>query len=149
MRFGAAVVRGEQCAGPAGPRALGQPAAQFVGIEQPRLGAERAGAAQPGLLVRQLARVLAGVADAGAHEAGVLAEARLPVVPQAQAGQRQRNLRQVAAHAAHPAPVARRLLGGDLALFQQGHRDAASGEGVGGAHADDAAADDRHIGAGG
>ncbi len=69
--------------------------------------------------------------------------------PQAVSGQGQWNIVRVAAGLAHPAQVARGLLAGDTAFFQNHHRDIAFGQCQCSAQADNAAADDDNGGGGG
>ena len=68
-------------------------------------------------------------------------------LPQPQALDDQRDLARIAPHLAAPAPVAARLLAGDVALLAQHDRDALAGEEERRAGADDAAADDDDVGA--
>ncbi|MDF5988301.1 hypothetical protein P4131_31360 [Pseudomonas aeruginosa] len=149
VRFGAPIQRRLQGTGPATARAFGQHPAQFGTFEDLRTGAKLAGGLQPLRLVGELARRFAGVEDAAAAKAQVLREARLPLIPQAQAGHGQGHFRQVAAHAPAPAPVARGLLGADGAFLQQHYGNATGGQAIGRADANDAATDDGHVGGGG
>src|SRR5438105_14137379 len=67
--------------------------------------------------------------------------------PKIKALARYRQFARVAVLLPAPAPVAARLLGADPALLDQGDRNAALGQVVGGEHTDDAAADHDDVGA--
>ena len=87
-----------------------------------RIGLEPAGA-RGKLFLR-----LAEIEDAAAGEARLGFNARIHPVPQGQRHLDQRNLTRVPPHLPAPAPVPAGLLGGDLALLQQHHVDAAFGQ---------------------
>jgi len=77
---------------------------------------------EPVLPRRQLGGILGHEGDAGAPEAGLGADRRRQPVPQLEAIAAERDLGRVAALLAAPAPVAARLLAGDVALLDQRHR---------------------------
>src|SRR5262245_50267331 len=95
----------------------------------------------------QLLGIAAEEQDAGAAEADIGAAVGLHLLPQPQRLAGQRDLGAGAPLLAAPAPVARRLLGADMALLDQGHRMAVAREVPGGADTDDAAADHHDVGA--
>src|SRR3546814_16223231 len=76
---------------------------------------------------------LGEIGDAADLEADVLVQPRDDLVPAAQALDHQRQLAEVAALLADPAPVARRLLAGDPALLAQHHRHPGARQVIGGA----------------
>ena len=101
--------------------------------------------AEPGLVLRDLLRVVAQIGDAGRPEPGLRLGQRIHPAPQPQAFHRQRQLAQIAPDGAAPAPVAARLLAADRPLLAQRHGDSAPRQEQRRANADDAAADDDDI----
>src|SRR5450755_3771253 len=95
---------------------------------------------------RELLRGLAEIGDAGLPEAGLGLDHFIHALPQPQALDDQRQLARVASHLAAPAPVAARLLAGDVPLLAEHRRNALPREEESGAGADDAAADDDDAG---
>ena len=102
---------------------------------------------EPSFQLRQLGRVLGEIHDAALAKAGFGLDPLVHALPQPQALDDQRNFARIAAHLAAPAPIAARLLAGDVPLLAQRDRDALFREKQRRAGADDAAADDYDIGA--
>src|SRR5258707_14125622 len=103
---------------------------------------------EPREMPRHIRLRRAEIGDAGLAEAGLGLDHRVHALPQLEAFDDQRDLARVAHHLAAPAPIAARLLAGDVALLAQDGRDALLREEQGRARPDDAAADDDDIGAG-
>ena len=89
----------------------------------------------------QLGLVVAEIQQPAAMKARVFTALGGKSFPEIEALARHRQFASVAVLLPAPAPVAARLLGADPSLFDQGDRNAALGQVVGGKDADDAAAD--------
>src|SRR4051812_7218099 len=89
----------------------------------------------------------AEIGDARLAEAGLGLDHLVHPLPQLQALDDERDLARIARHLAAPAPVAARLLAGDMTLLAEHRRNALPGEEERGAGADNAAADDDDGGA--
>ena len=100
---------------------------------------------EPCLHVAQRLGAVAEIHDAAGAKAGLRLDRPVHPFPEAQALYDQRDLARVAGHLAAPAPVAARLLAGDVALLAQHRRDAALRQEQSRAGADNAAADDDDI----
>ena len=101
--------------------------------------------AKPRLVTGDVGIALGGEQNAGAAEAGLALDLLVYAFPKAQALDDQRNLARITPCLAHPAPVAARLLAGNLAFLAQCHRDALLRQIEGGTGTDDATADDDDI----
>jgi hypothetical protein len=104
---------------------------------------------QPALPAREFGGIAGQVENAVAPKPRIGPDLLLQPAPDRQALLDQGDLGLVAALLTTPAPIAARLLAGDAALLDQRDGDAAPRQEIGRRTADDAAADDDHIGAGG
>ncbi len=147
LRLGLAVARRVERAGP-GFGDAGQQPRHLGAVDQPRVELVFAGMLQPSLHVAELLRGFAEIHDARGAKAGFRIDGAVHPFPQPQALDDQRDLAGIARHFAAPAPIAARLLAGDVALLAQHDRNAALRQKKRRAGADDAAADDHDIGAG-
>ena len=147
LRLGLAVARRVEGAGP-GFCGAGQQARDLGAVDDPRVELVVAGMIEPAGEAREVVLVLGEIHDAAGAKPGLGLDPLVHPLPQPQALDDQRDFAGVARHLAAPAPVAARLLAGDVALLAQHGRDAPLGEEQRGAGADDAAADDHDIGAG-
>ena len=102
--------------------------------------------AKPFLVAGDVGVVTGEIEQAPLPEAGLRAGPLVHAAPLAQGLDGERNLAGIAPLLAAPAPVAARLLAGDLAFLAEGHRDALLRQGQRGTGADDAAPDDDHVG---
>ena len=127
----------------------GRSSVDFVGAEKAGGDLKLARAGEPGFVLVDVALAFAEIDDAGLAKAGFGADLLVHALPQAQALDGERYFRFVSAHRPAPAPIPARLLAGDSSLFAKRDRDAFLGEIEGGADADDAAANDDDVGAGG
>ena len=104
---------------------------------------------EPGFVLVDVALVFAEIDDAGLAKAGFGADLLVHALPQAQAFDGEGYFRLVSAHRSAPTPIPARLLSPDSSLLAKRDRHAFLGEIEGGADADDAAANDDDVGAGG
>ena len=103
---------------------------------------------EPAGETREVVLIFGEIHDPAGAEPGLGFDPLVHPLPQPQALDDKRDFAGVARHLAAPAPVAARLLAGDVALLAQHGRDAPLGEEQRRAGADDAAADDHDIGLG-
>ncbi len=146
LRLGLAVARRKEAAGPV----AAEPRQQFG-----RLGAgQQTGVelvlpcmVEPGFELAQFGRGLRQIHDAGLAKAGLGLDPLVHPLPQPQALDDQRQFARIAPHLAAPAPIAARLLAGDVPLFAQRDGHPLFRQKQRGARPDDAAADNHDIGA--
>src|SRR3954447_6200852 len=96
----------------------------------------------------EIVLIVSEIHDAAGAEAGFGLDALVHPLPQPQALDDQRDFAGIARHLAAPAPVATRLLAGDMALPAPQGRDAFLGEKWRRARADNPPADNPDVGAG-
>ncbi len=143
--FGASVAGSEQAAVER-PRRAGHEPVQLAGRQNPRFDLILPRLFQPSLAGRQLGRRVGQMQDAPLMEPDVRLDFPFDAAPDAQALDDEGHLPGITALLAAIAPVAAGLLAGDAPLFAEGDGDPAPGQEVGRRAADDAAADDDHIG---
>ena len=126
LRLGATVAPGVEAAlGQAG--GTGQQLRELGPAEQARVELVGPGVLEPGGTPLQLLIGLAGVEDAGPGGSRSRPPTSLVhALPETQALDDERDLARVTPHLADPAPIAARLLAGDVALLAQGHRHTSS-----------------------
>jgi hypothetical protein len=147
-RFGASVARRQQARLPA-PPGPGQSPRDLGRGQQPAVDLMLPGDLEPVLEAGQLLVAVAEVEHAALMPADVGLQLPLQPAPDAQGFHDRRHLGRVAALLAHEAPVAARLLARDTALLAERDGYAPLGQEIGGRAADNAAADDHHLGRGG
>ena len=144
VRFRPAVARGEHAAGPANACAANE-SVKLGAAYEPRVDVMAAGACDPRFVAGKILFIAGGENAAAGNEADALADLTFETAPDAIGGDRHRQLTEVAALLAHPAPVASRLFSGDVALFADDDANSLAGEKPRGRNADDAATDDDDI----
>jgi hypothetical protein len=102
---------------------------------------------EPAFEARQIGRRFGQIHDPGGTKAGLGFDHRVHALPQPQAFDGERQLARIAHHLAAPAPIAARLLAGDVPLLAQNRPDPLLRQEQRRAGADDPAADDHDIGA--
>ena len=147
LRFGLAVACRVERAGPGFGDTRQQPR-HLRAIDQPGVELVFPRVFEPSPHPAQILGIFSEIHDAAGAKPGLGVDGAVHPLPQPQALDDQRELAGIARHLAAPAPIAARLLAGDVALLAQHHRDAALRQEQGRASADDAAADDHDIGAG-
>jgi len=114
----AAPWRGVECSGPGAGQTWHQ-LCRFTPADDAGVELILAGVLEPGFELVQLGLGLGQIHDAGLAEAGFGFDQLVHALPQPQALDDQGNLARVPPHLAAPAPIAARLLAGDVALLAQ------------------------------
>ncbi len=146
LRFGLAVAGGVERAGP-GAGQTGHQLLRFAPADDTGIELILAGMVEPGFELGQLGLRLGEIHDPGLAKAGLGLDHLVHALPQPQALDDQRDLARIPPHLAAPAPIAARLLAGDVPLLAKHGRDPLLRQKEGRAGADDPAADDHDIGA--
>ena len=146
LRLGPAVARGVERAGPGLGRA-GQSPGHLGAVDDLRVELVFARVIEPGFELGEIGLGVPEIHDPAGAEPGLGLDQLVHPLPQPQAFDDERKFARVAHHLAAPSPIAARLLAGDVPLLAQRHRDAPLREEEGRAGADNAAADDDHVGA--
>jgi len=148
LRFGAAIAWRVNAARESARRA-GHQRGGFIGRHDARIDSVAAhlgdGARQPGFVIGERPGVVGGVEDAAFAIAAVDAEIGVHAPPQLQAFEAQFQFAQIAMRRAAPAPVAARLLAGDMSFLADGDRQTLLREKARRADSYDAAPDDDHV----
>src|SRR6266446_1004344 len=146
LRLGLAVAGGVESAGPGAGQTRHQ-LRRFASVDDAGVELILAGMMEPGFKLAELGLRLGQIHDPGLAKAGLGFDQLVHSLPQPQALDDQRELAGIAPHLATPAPVAARLLAGDVPLFAEDDANALLCEEQSGAGTDDPAADDHDIGA--